>query len=71
MAPSLATGTKFGRYEILSKLGEGGTGEVHLAVDTSELGRTVAIKLLLPEVAANPKRMQRFVQFSESAPADD
>lgn len=44
-------------------------GEVYLAVDMSELGRTVAIKLLSPEVAANPKRMQRFVQEAKTVSA--
>jgi len=59
---TLAAGRKLGRYEIRSKLGAGGMGEVYLAQDTSELERTVAIKLLPAEVASNPKRMQRFVQ---------
>ena len=66
---TLASGTKLGRYEIRSKIGEGGMGEVYLAVDTSELGRTVAIKLLSAEVAANPKRMQRFVQEAKTVSA--
>lgn len=66
---SLTTGAKLGRYEIRSKIGEGGMGEVYLAVDTSELGRTVAIKLLSAEVAANPKRMQRFVQEAKTVSA--
>jgi serine/threonine protein kinase/tetratricopeptide (TPR) repeat protein len=37
-------------------------GQVYLAQDTSELNRTVAIKLLPAEVAADPKWMQRFIR---------
>jgi serine/threonine-protein kinase len=48
-----------GQYRIESKLGEGGVGEVHLAVDTL-LGRTVAIKRLRPELAARPQIIDRF-----------
>ena len=66
---TLAAGTKLSRYEIRSKLGAGGMGEVYLAQDTSELERTVAIKLLPEEVASNPKRMQRFVQEARTVSA--
>jgi len=37
-------------------------GHVYLAQDTSELDRTVAIKILPAEVAADPKWMQRFIR---------
>src|SRR5215471_7003030 len=63
------TGTKLGRYEIRSKLGAGGMGEVYLAQDTTELGRTVAVKVLSAEVASDPKRMQRFVQEAKTVSA--
>jgi serine/threonine protein kinase/Tol biopolymer transport system component len=65
---SLTTGTRLGRYEIRSKIGEGGMGEVYLAFDT-ELDRTVAIKTLAEAVASNQQRMQRFVQEAKAASA--
>ncbi|HYV11494.1 MAG TPA: protein kinase [Pyrinomonadaceae bacterium] len=58
----LAEGIKLGRYEIRAHIGAGGMGQVYLAQDTSELNRTVAIKLLPAEVAADPKWMQRFIR---------
>ncbi len=42
---SLVTGTRLGRYEIRSKIGAGGMGEVYLAQDT-KLDRKVALKIL-------------------------
>jgi serine/threonine protein kinase/Flp pilus assembly protein TadD len=65
---SIAAGTKLGRYEIRSKIGEGGMGEVYLAEDT-QLHRKVALKVLPTDVAANNDRMWRFTQEAKSAAA--
>jgi eukaryotic-like serine/threonine-protein kinase len=62
------TGTKFGRYEIRSKIGAGGMGEVYLAQDT-KLDRKVALKILPAEVAAHPDWMKRFVREAKAASA--
>jgi serine/threonine-protein kinase len=54
----LASGSRLGTYEILSSLGAGGMGEVYRARDT-KLGREVAIKVIRPELAADPDRIAR------------
>jgi serine/threonine protein kinase/tetratricopeptide (TPR) repeat protein len=61
-------GTKLGRYEIRSKIGAGGMGEVYLAEDT-RLGRKVAIKLLAAELTQNRDRLGRFDQEAYAASA--
>jgi eukaryotic-like serine/threonine-protein kinase len=65
---TLGTGTNLGRYEIRSKIGEGGMGEVYLASDT-ELDRTVAIKILPERLASDQQRLQRFIQEAKAASA--
>ncbi|HAF22792.1 MAG TPA: serine/threonine protein kinase, partial [Blastocatellia bacterium] len=65
---ALTAGTKLGRYEIRSKIGEGGMGEVYLAEDT-QLRRRVALKILPAEIAAHQDRMRRFVQEAQAAAA--
>src|SRR2546425_4622785 len=64
----LTSGTRLGRYEIRSKIGAGGMGEVYLAQDT-KLDRKVALKILPADVVANKDRMRRFVQEAKSAAA--
>ena len=65
---TLVAGTKLGRYEIRSQLGAGGMGEVYLALDT-ELNRTIAIKILPANFAANEQRLRRFIQEAQAASA--
>ena len=56
---TLQTGARLGPYEIVALLGRGGMGEVYRASDT-RVGRTVAVKVLPPDAAAQPDRRQRF-----------
>ncbi|MGH9440929.1 MAG: protein kinase domain-containing protein, partial [Thermoanaerobaculia bacterium] len=65
---SLASGTRFGPYEILSPLGAGGMGEVYRARD-SRLRRDVAIKVLPEQVAGNPELLARFEREARSLAA--
>src|SRR2546427_3636235 len=65
---TLVAGTKLGHYEIRSKIGAGGMGEVYLALDI-KLDRKVALKILPTEVAADRVRMSRFVQEAKAASA--
>ena len=60
--PTFEPGSSFGaRYRIESLLGQGGMGAVYRAYDT-DLERTVALKLVRPELAASVETMQRFKQ---------
>ncbi|GAA3565099.1 hypothetical protein GCM10022419_052240 [Nonomuraea rosea] len=53
-----------GPYELLSRLGAGGFGEVHLALDAE--GRTVAVKVLHPHVAADSGALARLAREVET-----
>ena len=57
----MTPGTKLGGFDILSRLGEGGMGEVYRARDT-QLGRDVAIKILPDALSADPDRSERLAR---------
>ena len=63
----LAAGTRFGPYEILDPIGEGGMGVVYRARDP-RLDRQVAIKLLPPGMAADREARER-LRFEAMAAA--
>ena len=64
MPPS--AGMRFGRHELLSRLGAGGMGEVWRARD-HDLHRDVAVKFLPERFAADAGRMGRFAQEARAA----
>jgi len=56
---TLTAGTRLGPYEVAALIGKGGMGQVYRATDT-RLNRTVAIKVLGPELASDPAFRERF-----------
>src|SRR5690606_5945224 len=57
-----------GPYEVYEMLGRGGMGIVFRARDP-KLNRVVAIKVLAPELAANPNARRRFLREAQAAAA--
>jgi serine/threonine protein kinase len=61
---TLAAGTCLGKYQVVRLIGEGGMGAgyegVHLAI-----GKKVAIKIMNPELAANPDARARFLREAQ------
>ncbi len=59
-------GRTLSHYKILSEISRGGMGIVYRAVDV-KLDREVALKVLPPELFADPERKRRFVQEAKAA----
>jgi serine/threonine protein kinase/beta-lactam-binding protein with PASTA domain len=57
-----------GRYELGGLIGRGGMADVHRGLDT-RLGRTVAVKLLRPDMARDPQFQARFKREAQAVAA--
>ena len=60
------SGRVVGSYQLVSRLGAGGMGEVYLAHD-AKLDRPVAVKFLSPALAVDRDRLRRFHQEARAA----
>jgi eukaryotic-like serine/threonine-protein kinase len=65
---ALEAGTRLGPYEVVSQIGAGGMGKVYRARDT-RLDRSVAVKVLAPELATDPEFRARFTREAKAISA--
>src|SRR5262245_14438362 len=54
------------RYHVVSKLGDGGMGQVYLA-EHVKMGRKIALKVLRPTMMAEPDSVSRFNREAANA----
>ena len=66
MTEHFSAGASLSHYRIVSKIGEGGMGEVYRATDLN-IGRDVAIKVLPKAFSSDPDRLRRFELEAQSA----
>ena len=65
VTPAFAPGARLGKYLLVRLIGEGGMGAVYEAIH-SELRKRVAIKTLLPDIAAIPEARARFLREGQA-----
>jgi serine/threonine-protein kinase len=63
---NLPSGTEFHGYRIDGLIGQGGMGVVYRAFDL-RLKRTIALKLMAPELGREPAFRERFARESQLA----
>ena len=63
-------GRTLAHYKVVAAVGSGGMGQVYRATDT-KLNRDVALKVLPPEMASNPERLDRFQREAKALAALD
>src|SRR5499427_6896258 len=69
-AADLGVGSRVGAYRLVQLIGRGGMAAVFRASD-DRLGRQVAVKILVPALAADEAFRQRFIRVSRAAAAVD
>ena len=65
---AVAVGSVFGGYRILRAVGSGGMGQVYEAFD-ADLARSVAVKVMRPDRAADPDARERFLREARALAA--
>ena len=58
-------GRTLSHYKVLAEISRGGMGIVYRALDV-KLDREVALKVLPPELVADPERNRRFIQEAKA-----